>query len=66
MHVYNGSCPCGILAPYSEVFSYLAVEESPSSEQAALDKVDLSLKRRLNGTKMLMELKFLVLYHLSL
>jgi hypothetical protein len=49
-----------------KVFSYLAVEESPSSEQAALDKVDLSLKRRLNGTKMLMELKFLVLYHLSL
>ena len=44
----------------------MAVEESPSSEQAALDKVDLSLKRRLNGTKMLMELKFLVLYHLSL
>lgn len=49
-----------------EVFSYLAVEKSPSSEQAALDKVDLSLKRRLSGTKMLMELKFLVLCHLSL
>ena len=49
-----------------EVFSYLAVEESPSSEQAALHKVDLSLKIRLNDTKMWMELKFLVLYHLSL
>lgn len=35
-----------------EVFSYLAAEKSPSSEQAALDKVDFSLKRRLSGTKM--------------